>query len=99
MSIFRHTLEEIYQYIDEKCDEEKRFVKKMRYDQFMASDEWRDIRTVILDIYDHHCAECGATEDLHVHHLTYDRFGGDELMTDLKVLCHSCHEKAHGRTF
>lgn len=73
--------------------------RKAVYNRFMASEDWQDIRTVMLDIYNHQCAKCGATEDLHVHHLTYERFGGDERTTDLQVLCKPCHEKAHGRKF
>ena len=99
MSIFKRTIEEIDAHLDEMCADLKRRIRKDRYNQFMASEDWRDIRTVMLDIYNHKCAECGATEDLHVHHLTYERFGGDERTTDLEVLCKTCHEKAHGRKF
>ena len=77
----------------------QRAKRKAEYDQFMQSEEWQDIRTVMLDIYNHQCDVCGATEDLQVHHLTYERFGGDERTTDLQVLCKPCHEKAHGRKF
>lgn len=47
------------------------------------------------------CVECGATEDLHAHHikrwldypdLRYDLDNG-------KTLCSPCHERAHGRGF
>lgn len=99
MSFFAQTIEEVDAYIDAFCADMKRNIRKERYTQFMASEDWQDLRTVMLDIYNHKCAECGATEDLHVHHLTYERFGGDERTTDLKVLCRSCHEKAHGRKF
>ena len=99
MSFFKTTLEEMDRRIDEWCAEVKRGSRKMRYERFMASEDWRDIRTVMLDIYNHKCAVCGDTEDLQVHHLTYERFGGDERTTDLQVLCKPCHEKAHGRKF
>ena len=99
MSFFKTTLEEMDRRIDEWCAEVKRGARKTRYERFMASEDWQDIRAVMLDIYNHQCAECGATEDLHVHHLTYERFGGDERTTDFKVLCKPCHEKAHGRKF
>jgi hypothetical protein len=36
---------------------------------------------------------------LDVHHKTYERFGGDERMDDLEVLCRFCHIKHHGRVF
>lgn len=99
MSIFYRTLEETYQRIDGLCLELKRDAKKFRYDMFMQSDEWRHIRGLRLDIAGHRCEQCGTTEDLQVHHLTYERFGGDENMQDLQALCKTCHERAHGRTF
>lgn len=99
MSIFSRTLEELYQHIDEMCAELKESCKKDRYNRFMASDEWKHIRGLKLDLASHRCEKCGDTERLEVHHLTYDRFGGDELLTDLQVLCHPCHETVHGRKF
>ncbi len=38
--------------------------------------------------------QCPETKRLTVHHLTYARFGGRELPTDLKVLCVTHHEAA-----
>jgi 5-methylcytosine-specific restriction endonuclease McrA len=38
---------------------------------------------------------CPSTDRLHVDHLTYARFGGDELPEDLKVLCYDHHMKRH----
>ena len=99
MSIFARTIEEIDAQIDAFCADMKRNIRRERYNEFMQSEEWRDLRTVMLDIYNHQCDVCGATEDLHVHHLTYERFGGDERTTDLQVLCKTCHERAHGRKF
>jgi 5-methylcytosine-specific restriction endonuclease McrA len=31
----------------------------------------------------------------HVHHRTYERWGGDELITDLVTLCSDCHAMLH----
>ena len=39
------------------------------------------------------CFECGATEDLHEHHVVPRSRGGTKTVT----LCHQCHMKAHGR--
>jgi hypothetical protein len=38
---------------------------------------------------------CPNTERLHVDHLTYARFGGNELPEDLKVRCFDCHMRRH----
>jgi 5-methylcytosine-specific restriction endonuclease McrA len=39
------------------------------------------------------CAECGSTEDLHVHHK--DRNPANNRLTNLQTLCSSCHLKLH----
>jgi len=39
------------------------------------------------------CFECGATEDLHEHHVVPKSKGGTKTVT----LCYQCHCKAHGR--
>lgn len=38
---------------------------------------------------------CGATTGLQLHHLTYDRVGGEESLDDLQPLCADCHRLAH----
>ena len=73
--------------------------RRAEYNRFMKSDTWGVIRDAKLAIARHRCEKCGARKTLDVHHLTYDRFGGDERMTDLQVLCRPCHNKAHGRKF
>ena len=98
-SIFSTTLEEMYKHIDDMCAELKVSCKKARYDKFMASDEWAHLRKIKLEFADYECEKCGAAGPLDVHHLTYERFGGDELLTDLQVLCRECHETVHGRKF
>jgi 5-methylcytosine-specific restriction endonuclease McrA len=42
------------------------------------------------------CQVCSSIESLHVHHNTYDNLG-DELPTDLIVLCDICHGQFHDR--
>ena len=102
-SIFKKTLDEIDAEIDVFYDraraELKASIRKSRYDEYMQSGTWRDLRGLKLDLASHRCERCGATDELHVHHLTYERFGGDELLTDLQVLCRDCPNMAHGRTF
>ena len=103
-SIFPNTLQEVYDHIDktmaDRAEWLKQEVKKDRYDQFMASVEWWIIRDLKLSIAGYRCEQCNAEGPiLDVHHLTYERFGGDERMTDLHVLCRPCHNQAHGRKF
>jgi 5-methylcytosine-specific restriction endonuclease McrA len=44
--------------------------------------------------YGRFCKACGSKKNLHVHHVTYERFG-NELLTDLLGLCYTCHKGVH----
>ena len=68
------------------------------YNDYMRSEDWKHVRRLKLEFAGNRCEKCGATDELHVHHLTYDRFGHENL-TDLQVLCRDCHETVHGRKF
>ena len=76
--------------------------RRQAYNAYMKSDDWRHIRKIKLQFADHLCEQCrrpaSPGNPLDVHHLTYDRFGHENL-TDLQVLCKPCHNRAHGRTF
>lgn len=65
-------------------------------DAYYASPEWVTRRRDRLALDGHHCQlgqllgwACDETR-LEVHHLTYDRFGHEE-MDDLITLCEACH--------
>lgn len=62
------------------------------YDRYIHSAAWRKKADKRLQMDGHTCQVCGrkATD---VHHLTYDRFGHED-MDDLVSLCRKCHEKA-----
>lgn len=67
---------------------------KKRYSEYMRSGAWRDKRKDRLDRDGHQCRHCGAATKLEVHHLTYERFGKEQL-NDLITLCKSCHDGVH----
>jgi len=53
------------------------------------------MRRVVFLAQGRRCAQCGETKgELHVHHLTYERFGNESLQ-DLQVLCKTCHLGHH----
>ena len=64
------------------------------YDRHLASPKWAAFRQVALSIAKNRCRACAATEDLQVHHRTYDHFGHEEL-DDVVVLCQRCHDAVH----
>jgi len=86
-------------------------VAPKRYADFDAryykSSRWKTKAKKCKEDANFTCNDCGITQMdlhkqqlgqwLHAHHLTYDRWGGDELPEDLLCLCPDCHNKRHGR--
>lgn len=64
------------------------------YDRYLNSPAWAARRELAFNRYGRACQACETTEALHVHHVTYDRFGAEEL-EDLRVLCAEHHDLAH----
>lgn len=66
------------------------------YAVYLNSPEWGRKRREALDRAGGKCERCTETENLEVHHITYDRLGY-ERPQDLQVLCNPCHAAEHGR--
>jgi len=68
----------------------------MKYDEYLKSDTWQDIRVIVKDRFGGRCATCNSNKDLHVHHRTYKNRGDyvNEL-NDLVLLCDKCHQMVH----
>jgi len=71
-------------------------MNKKQYRKYLKSKVWRDIRKKLFKLRGKRCEICGKKTKLHVHHLTYERVGGDELPEDLKILCEFHHNVEHG---
>lgn len=70
-------------------------LRAMPYRQYLRTPEWRRTKAAALLRAGNACSlNVTHTEGLEVHHRTYERRGA-ELMTDLAVLCHSCHQLYH----
>lgn len=69
-------------------------VDRERYEKYISSPKWAQIRTRIIRQRGGRCQACQSSDNLHVHHGTYDRFER-ELDTDLFLLCESCHDTLH----
>jgi hypothetical protein len=75
----------------ERLDE----LRAMPYRLYLRTPEWKRTRAAALLRAGNACSlDVTHTENLEVHHRTYERLG-EELVTDLVVLCHSCHELHH----
>ncbi len=70
--------------------------QEQQYAEYIASPAWRRLRQAALEAAGSQCQQCGVSKwsaTLEVHHLTYERFKHERL-SDLVVLCESCHKKA-----
>jgi restriction endonuclease Mrr len=72
-----------------------RELQLMPYRDYLRTREWRQTRAAALMRASHCCSlDVTHTEDLEVHHRTYERLGR-ELAGDLVVLCRKCHRLHH----
>lgn len=66
-----------------------------KYDEFLKTKYWMAVSRFVREKVGK-CEECGATTNLHVHHLSYENHGCEhEHLDDLKCLCKDCHLKTH----
>lgn len=82
---------------------------QQRYADYLETRHWKATRDAKLEAAGYLCQRCGEGGKrrvyngqtywlgLHVHHLTYDRVGKEQ-MDDLEVLCIHCHQVEHGQT-
>lgn len=66
----------------------------------MDFDGFRDLFWPLITLYikerdGERCVDCGATENLEVHHIIPRKYGGSDHPANLKTLCHNCHWKYH----
>lgn len=66
----------------------------MEYALYLKSEKWQRKKNQYWRSHKRVCRSCGSTEELHLHHATYDRLG-DERLEDLVPLCIACHESLH----
>jgi 5-methylcytosine-specific restriction endonuclease McrA len=64
-----------------------------RYHTYLQSPEWKSLVSKVKS-RDRVCQLTGATTNLEVHHITYDRLGNEDL-TDLVLLSRSAHQFVH----
>lgn len=68
---------------------------RTQYKEYLKTVEWGAKRTRALIQAGNRCQVCSSTDGLAAHHRTYERLG-DELLSDLIVLCSRCHKLYHG---
>lgn len=70
-------------------------MRKHEYEAYITSPIWSRRRTAFFSKHPKVCSACGSKEQIHLHHHTYDRIGGQELDADLVPLCQECHNLVH----
>ncbi|ELR70196.1 hypothetical protein C900_03881 [Fulvivirga imtechensis AK7] len=65
-----------------------------KYHSYIASDEWRKKRKLVLERDHYLCQECKERPAEEVHHKTYNNLF-DEPLEDLVSLCKKCHDEVH----
>lgn len=66
------------------------------YREYLASKEWAEKRSQIIQRDGCRCRLCNSPAALTVHHRTYERLGHEE-EDDLTTLCRKCHAWFHAR--
>jgi 5-methylcytosine-specific restriction endonuclease McrA len=69
--------------------------KNSKYKNYILSKHWRKKRKRKLREQNYQCQNCKTKENLQVHHKHY-RTLFNEKLSDLVVLCKTCHEEVHG---
>lgn len=64
---------------------------------YLQSQQWKDIRKVILKRDNYTCRKCHEDNiPLEIHHITYARLGHEDY-SDLVALCRTCHQSIHDK--
>ncbi|MDU5111970.1 MAG: HNH endonuclease signature motif containing protein [Clostridium sp.] len=76
----------------------KKDKRKIEYKEYLNGEHWKEIRLKALDRAGNRCQLCCKTDNLNVHHNTYENIGNEDLK-DLVVLCRECHAKFHDKLY
>lgn len=69
-------------------------LRSMPYAEYLKTSEWARTRQQAIERARGRCQVCNSVASLEAHHRCYDRLG-EELPSDLTVLCSTCHELFH----
>jgi hypothetical protein len=69
---------------------------KLKYHEYLRSEEWRAKRLLVLKRCNWICEGCGIAQATQVHHVYYNEEMGSEPLWALRGVCRPCHEREHG---
>ena|SRR5690606_32584214 len=77
-------------------DEMAQSLKGKSYQDFLESEYWGIVRSMVMKRDGYKCIICKSTKRLQVHHDTYrNHFKEHRNLKDLMVLCRDCHYEHH----
>ena len=88
-----HKLHSWYRKLGMKMKLIEKF-KYVNYEEYLLSPEWKEFRKIAIKQVNGKCQNCSSNEKLQIHHIHY-RTLGKEQMSDVNVLCGTCHLKLH----
>jgi replicative DNA helicase len=66
------------------------------YYEYLKSPKWQEVRELALERAGYKCQICGRTQNLDIHHNTYENLGNErDHLEDLIVLCSEHHQVYH----
>lgn len=68
--------------------------KRVEYDDYLRSPEWKRKASLIMQRANHRCEGCLSRPATQVHHLTYAHMH-NEFAFELVALCAPCHQRIH----
>ena len=69
------------------------------YDQQLKDERWFAFREFIFAVREKRCEQCGAADNLQIHHPKYiaGRLAWEYTCNEVQVLCRKCHAAIHGK--
>jgi len=68
---------------------------KGRYQEYLESPEWDELRKEAYKQTNHRCELCGDFAEA-VHHIKYPKSFNEDCLENLLVVCDRCHKLLHG---
>lgn len=68
---------------------------KLKYHEYLKTKEWQEKRKLAIKHYGGTCALCSKTDNLNVHHKSYENIFNEQVPRDLIVLCQLHHQLYH----
>lgn len=69
--------------------------KKQEYQDYLKSEQWKDLRAQVYQRAQSKCELCGRTAAA-IHHIKYPKNYSEDSLGNLVAVCKRCHMKLHG---